>query len=624
MKKIIALILALLLSLTLVACSGKDGGEKDVLNPDGTFRPWDKMDGGGGGIGGTPSSLSALSASSLIPVTEKMTATDEIDAHDVNLDNLSALPNGVSLVSGNVIISSAGTFRLSGTLVGSVIVENFVGVAKIVLNGVTINTPSASPNGAIMFNETNADRYIIVNEGTTNTVSDSAGNNANGAGGTIVSKKGKLYICGTGTLNVKAVGAEATGIKVKDDLSVVGTTLNIEAVKHGIKANDTAVFSSAKITITAGNDGIKTDKEGSTLAEAKGYASKPKSGYIYIHNTKLTITANDDGICANSGIFIDNGNQTIKITTNGGAPSAITDNTSASANGTAIKVEGISYVSGSTKTEVDSTHDNGYSLIVKSGTLEINSNGDALSSKGNLFVADGTLTLSSGDDALHARYLTKIEGGTLTVNKSYEAIEGAGVEITGGTVTVNAVEDGINANNSDASEYDCHVYISGGEVTVSADGDGVDSNGWVEIEGGTLIIHGPTANDNGSLDSDKGVLVTGGTLIAMGSSGMVENPSLNSTQYYVSVNLKKQAPEGSQISVYDDSDALVISTTSLKKFRSIVISLSACQKDKKITVTVGDETYSATLTEVGTALGTNRGGNVTQGARPGFTPPPRP
>ena len=50
------------------------------------------------------------------------------------------------------------------------------------------------------------------------------------------------------------------------------------------------------------------------------------------------------------------------------------------------------------------------------------------------------------------------------------------------------------------------------------------------ISGGTTIVNGPADNGNGAIDHNGTMTISGGVLLALGSSGMVENPSSASPQ----------------------------------------------------------------------------------------------
>lgn len=78
-------------------------------------------------------------------------------------------------------------------------------------------------------------------------------------------------------------------------------------------------------------------------------------------------------------------------------------------------------------------------------------------------------------------------GGKLNITSTtYEGIETAmHLTIDSGTVSVTAVDDGINVNEDDISVF----TLDGGSLAISSNnGDGIDSNGWAVVNGGTLNI----------------------------------------------------------------------------------------------------------------------------------------
>ncbi len=619
MKKSVIAILVATLMLGATGCNllGNSSSSESW------FDPWDHLEGGGLASDGD---VSKDSASDYLPdssVKEEWKEPETEVEGVVNVD-LSALtaenaPAGTKLENGTLTIKEGGMYALSGKLVGNIVVKDSDGAVQLILDNATVTTPETSVSAAILFEKTDAERILTAKAGTVNTLSDSVGDtDADGDGAAVQAKKCSLVVNGEGKLILKGVGENASGLKVKKELTIVGTTLEIEAVNNGVKADEKISVYDANIKIVAGGDGIKTDMEAGSREEAAELSADPNAGYIYIEDTSFDITAGDDGISANNCLYIaNNENDLVKIQTNGGAPNKITEQSSDNADGKALKADGITLVEGEEETDIPASYEGNYALVVTGGKFEINSNDDAVTSKGNLIISGGEFALASGDDALHAEYVTKITDGNISISKSYEGVEGAAVEITGGTIDLVSVDDGINAANKDLTGYDYHIYIGGGNITVDAEGDGVDSNGWTKMDGGTLLVHGPTMGGNGSLDSDRGVLTNGGDLIAVGSAGMVERPGDNSAQCYISINLSSTQAAGTVIEVYDENDAPLYTFTPKKRYQSVIISLAAFEQGKTYTVKVGSETYEATLTNIGTALGTNQWGGGNQGWMPG-------
>ena len=607
MKKKILLIASLLL---LSSCSLLSGNGS-------SFDPWDKLGGGGIASVGSEENISIndyenISNSFSSEQLDESTNSEKV----INLSDLKSLPSGVSVSGSTVTISLSGTYLLKGTLKGQIIVDKCNDKdVKLIFDGISVQGNSAT--APITFKKTSANRIVTLKEGTTSTIEDSSLNQGTNSDESIIEVKTcPLTINGKGKLVLKANGNNSNGIESNDTLSIINSTIEIRASNHGIKADNKISIEGANISIYSSMDGIKTDVSPLSLDEAKTLASSLENGYISIKNTSLYIEAGDDGISANSLIYIENDSNSpdvypINIIANNGTPKSDSN----TLNGKGIKVEGIRYLNGSVETIVPSTHEDNYSLIINGGYIKVNANDDSLSSKGNTLIEDGNLILSTGDDGIHSEYTSIIRNGKVEILECNEGIEGAGVEIYGGEISIISSDDGINASNSNVKDYDTHIYIAGGSTLVNAQGDGVDSNGWMKVDGGELFINGPTSGMNGSLDSDRGILVNKGTIVAVGSRGMVETPSSNSTQCYININLSTTSRE--KIIVTDSSNKEIINFIPEKQYQSVVITCEEFVKGNTYYVLIGETTYEATLNSIGTALGTNSSGNQNQGHMPG-------
>lgn len=89
--------------------------------------------------------------------------------------------------------------------------------------------------------------------------------------------------------------------------------------------------------------------------------------------------------------------------------------------------------------------------------------------------------------------------------------------INGGKINIQSQDDGINTNEDGVSV----TTINGGSLHVVAglgsEGDGIDSNGYLVINGGTVISLAKPQSDSG-LDSDSGSYINGGYVVATGST----------------------------------------------------------------------------------------------------------
>ena len=155
------------------------------------------------------------------------------------------------------------------------------------------------------------------------------------------------------------------------------------------------------------------------------------------------------------------------------------------------------------------------SIAIAGGNIAINSKKDGLhaeydedDSVGYIYIAGGTLNITATDDAIHATTIIQIDGGKITTN-SREGIEGTYIQINDGTITIKAADDGINAG-SKSKKYSVSIEINGGYISIDmgqGDTDAIDSNGNLYINGGTIDINARSAFDYDGVGKLNGGIV---------------------------------------------------------------------------------------------------------------------
>lgn len=113
---------------------------------------------------------------------------------------------------------------------------------------------------------------------------------------------------------------------------------------------------------------------------------------------------------------------------------------------------------------------------------------------------------------------TRGDGVLNVVSTTYEGLDTElHLTINGGRINVFSQDDGVNVNEDGVSV----LTINGGDLHILAglgrEGDGIDSNGFVVVNGGTVISAASPVSDSG-MDSDCGTYVNGGTVLALGST----------------------------------------------------------------------------------------------------------
>jgi hypothetical protein len=171
------------------------------------------------------------------------------------------------------------------------------------------------------------------------------------------------------------------------------------------------------------------------------------------------------------------------------------------------------------------TDDSTSSVYINGGQINISTyNGKGIHSS-LVYISGGTNTLSvdgvtnyTNDSQKTASYYDA--DGTYYSSQSVtfaaEGIEGASlVNISGGSTSIEATDDGINVSDSSAS-----FYLKGGRIYVySAKGDGIDCNGNLYIQDGVAVSYAPTGSED-SFDSGSKIYVSGGIIAGTSGSSM--------------------------------------------------------------------------------------------------------
>jgi hypothetical protein len=484
---------------------------------------------------------------------------------------------GATVEGSKVTINTSGTYSISGSLSDGQIVVNTKDNAtvKMVLNGADISSSTSAP----IYIKNAGKTIVILAEGTENRMTDGytyvyddvESKEPNAA----IFSKCNLTIYGDGSLIVR--GNFNDGISGKDGLIISSGTINVNSADDGIRGKDYLIIKDGDITINAGGDGLKSDNE--DMAK----------GYILIETGHFDIASGGDAITAESDALIMDGE--FNLLTGGGYNNKISENLSAKA------IKGV------------------VNTIIESGTFVINSADDAIHSNRNCVVGGGNFSIQTGDDGMHADSTLVINGGNIVIATAYEGLESANVRITIGKITIRASDDGINGAGGPitmtqfgpAASGD--LYIQDGYIYVESGGDGIDINGSVQMSGGTLIVNGPTANDNGAIDYDQAFELTGGYLLAVGSSGMAQAPGTNSTQYSVLVNLNAAQQAGSLVHFQTSDGAEICTFMPVKKYQSVLFSSSVLKKNSTYDVYLGGSSTGSTEN------GLYQNGNYTPGIK---------
>lgn len=128
------------------------------------------------------------------------------------------------------------------------------------------------------------------------------------------------------------------------------------------------------------------------------------------------------------------------------------------------------------------------------------------------------------DGAFYSKMSMNISGGrddtgVLNINAENEGMDSEmHLTINGGIINIKSGNDGINTNEDGVSV----TAINGGELNITVtgetgEGDGIDSNGWLVINGGTVMASACSDSADAGIDSDMGIHINGGSVTAFGN-----------------------------------------------------------------------------------------------------------
>lgn len=333
-----------------------------------------------------------------------------------------------------------------------------------------------------------------------------------------------------------------------------------------------------------------------TLTDSSATAKGKYSG-CEIDGTDVSITAAGtyvfSGDCDNGSITVKKGVTGVTIVLNGltltnddsaaitlnktaeasliavaGTTNTVADTEGSSDENAAVKVKsGASLSIGGTGTlTVDGNAKNGIKgaadavITVAEVKLNINAVNDGLSCDDELNITGGTLHITAGGDAVKASPDTGENPDTTSLGN---------VTISGGTLTLNATEDGIQADGDlTISGGTFHVKTNGGYTTAltddSASCKGFKAGGALTVTGGTLTVD--SADD--ALHASTDVTISGGTLtLATGDDGVHADNDLvigtkgasSTSTPRINITASYEGLEGTTVTVYSGDIDVVAS-----------------------------------------------------------------
>lgn len=360
-----------------------------------------------GSDSGSTTSATSVTVSDGTTVDEALADNVEVETADLSYDGSDVSDIDLSAESGTVTISEPGTYRLTGSLDGQVVVDSSAaGQVTLVLDDATISSDTTAA-----INVVDAESVaVVLADGSANSLSDATSydDTSEDAPTGALYSTADLTIGGTGSLTV--TGNANNGIVGKDGLVITGGTIEVTSVDDGIIGKDYLVITDGTVAVDAVDDAIKSDN-----TEDQG------TGFVLISGGDVTVDSQDDGI-KGTQVLISGG--TVEVATSTEALEAalvIIDDGDVDLHAADDGLN-VSSSADSSSTQQgpgggEMAADSSLNLYVNGGTLDVWSSGDGLDSNGNATITGGTITVngptSDGNGALDVNGTFSISGGTL-------------------------------------------------------------------------------------------------------------------------------------------------------------------------------------------------------------------
>ena len=180
------------------------------------------------------------------------------------------------------------------------------------------------------------------------------------------------------------------------------------------------------------------------------------------------------------------------------------------------------------------------------------------------------------DAAFYSKMTMNVGGGEegtgiLNINAENEGLDSElHLTVNGGNINIVSGNDGINTNE----DYISVTTVNDGTLKIqvngeTGEGDGIDSNGWLVINGGTVIAEACSFSGDAGIDSDMGIHINGGTVLATGN--MLDHISESEQPFAVFTFAERQS-EGATYTLKDEDGNGIVTVAPENEFTYMIMS----------------------------------------------------
>lgn len=179
------------------------------------------------------------------------------------------------------------------------------------------------------------------------------------------------------------------------------------------------------------------------------------------------------------------------------------------------------------------------------------------------------------DGAFYSKMSMNVSGGekgdgVLNIVAENEGLDSElHLTVNGGNISIVAGNDGINTNEDNVSV----TTINGGSLYIrvegsTGEGDGIDSNGWLVINGGSVVALACSTSGDSGIDSDLGIYINGGSVAATGN--MLDEISAESEKSYAVFAFAERQKGGETYSLKSEAGETVMEVTAENDFSYLI------------------------------------------------------
>jgi hypothetical protein len=317
---------------------------------------------------------------------------------------------------------------------------------------------------------------------------------------------------------------------------VITITLN----GNSITTSNTACvsISSTTATITAAG----TYSISGTLNNGQIIVNAPDKSTVRLILNGVTITSS-----TNAPIFIQTADKVIIILASG-TTNSLTDNAANENDGTLYSKTDLTITGDGALTVTGNYNDAircSDGLLIKSGTIQVNSVDDGIIGKDYIIINGGSITVNSAGDGLKSdndenatRGYIYITAGTLTIKATNGDAINAETDllITGGTISVTSGGGATGISNSPIStkglKGSVSVVIDSGVFTINSLDDAIHSNGTIILNNGQYNI----ATGDDGVHADTSLEVNGGSFVISKCYEGMESAEVTINNGYIQID----------------------------------------------------------------------------------------